>query len=561
MPNRRLSPSLAAVTIFISALAATASAQSNVGRIKPTGSISGTVSLNDKAASDILVLAQSSDRPSSLQQASTRTKTDTNGRYRFTGLAAGQYQISAVAPALAVAESNSSANSVFGMGKLVVLTTAEDVDDIDIKLVRGAVITGRVTDADDKPVVEQRVNLQLLDQSGNPTRQIETFVSYQMSVTDDRGIYRIYGLPAGRYRVSVGSTDNGFATGNNHVVYPLTFYGATNDPNKATVVELQEASEANNIDIRLGRAGNSFSASGRIVDENGQPIPGVRITWGPARDNQPFYGGFIAAPTGARGEFRLEGLERGRYAVSISTTFDSSSYYGEPVYFNINDSDVTDLEVRATRGQTLSGVVLFEGSRARELQQQLSFLRIVANITPAANTRTATSAATSVSGDGSFLIGGVRPGRVNLFVGAFSSSALWGVTVLRVERGGVDVTKGFDIQPGESISDLRVTAALGSGTIRGTVRVVGGELPANARLNVNARREGSTSAGNGMVDTRGRFVIPNLISGTYEVMLFVGFNQPGTRPIQPQRQTINVSDDGETQVDFVIDLNAKDGGP
>ena len=559
MPNPRPSPSLAALAIFICTLASTTRAQSNDSRIKPTGSISGTVSLNDKPASDILVVVQFSDRPS-LQQSSTRTKSDANGRYRINGLAAGQYQVSAVAPALALAENSSTANIYFGMGKSVVLTTAEDVDDIDIKLVKGAVITGRITDADDKPVVEQHVSLQLLDQSGNPTRQFETFVNYQMSVTDDRGIYRIYGLPAGRYRVSVGSSDGGFTT-NNHVVYPLTFYGATNDANKATIVELQEGGEAPHIDIRVARAGNSFAASGRVVDESGQPVPGVRVMWGPARENQPFFGGLVGAPTGPRGEFRLEGLEHGRYGVSISTAFDSSSYYADPVLFNINDSDVTDLEVKATRGQTLSGTVLFEGSRAKELQQQLSFLRIVANVAPSSNTRPGTSASASVSGDGSFLIGGVRPGRVNLFVGAFSTSALWGVTVLRVERGGVDVTKGFEIQPGESISDLRVTAALGAGTIRGTVRIVGGELPANARLNVNARREGATSAGSGMVDARGRFVIANLISGTYEVMLFVSFNQPGTRPLRPQSQTINVTDDGETQVDFVIDVTAKEGGP
>jgi protocatechuate 3,4-dioxygenase beta subunit len=560
MPNRRPSPSLAALAMVVCALAATTRAQSNDRRIKPAGSISGTISLNDKAAPDIVVVVQPSDRPSS-QLATTRTRTDANGRYRVGGLAAGQYQISAVAPALALAESTWSTNVFFGMGKVVVLTTAEDVDDIDIKLVKGAVITGRITDADEKPVVEQRVNLQLLDQSGNTTRQFETFVSYQMSMTDDRGVYRIYGLPAGRYRVSVGSSDSGYTSTNNHVVYPLTFYGASNDPNKATIVELQEGGEASNIDIRVGRAGNSFTATGRVVDDNGQPIPGVRIMWGPSRENQPFFGGSIGAPTSSRGEFRIEGLERGRYGVSISAALDNSSYYADPIFFNINDSDVTDLELRGTRGQTLSGIVLFEGSRAREVQQQLSFLRIVANVTPTSNTRAGTSSAAIVSGDGSFLIGGIRPGRVSLFVGGFSTPALSGVTVLRVERGGIDVTKGFEIQPGESISDLRVTAALGAGTIRGTVRIVGGDLPPTARLFVNARREGSTTAGNSVVDARGRFAIANLIGGTYEVVVVMSFTQPGVRPIPPQRQTINVSDEGETQVDFVIDLTVKEGGP
>jgi hypothetical protein len=78
---------------------------------------------------------------------------------------------------------------------------------------------------------------------------------------------------------------------------------------------------------------------------------------------------------------------------------------------------------------------------------------------------------------------------------------------------------------------------------------------------VNARREGSTTAGNSVVDARGRFAIANLIGGTYEVVVVMSFTQPGVRPIPPQRQTINVSDEGETQVDFVIDLTVKEGGP
>jgi hypothetical protein len=63
------------------------------------------------------------------------------------------------------------------------------------------------------------------------------------------------------------------------------------------------------------------------------------------------------------------------------------------------------------------------------------------------------------------------------------------------------------------------------------------------------------------VDARGRFVIPNLTAGTYEVTVFLTSNQPGPRPLPPQKQTVNVSDDGETQVDFLIDLTPKEGGP
>jgi hypothetical protein len=151
---------------------------------------------------------------------------------------------------------------------------------------------------------------------------------------------------------------------------------------------------------------------------------------------------------------------------------------------------------------------------------------------------------------------------VNLYVGTFIDSALRNITILRVERGGVDVTQTFDLQPGETVSDLRVVAAIGSGTIRGTVRVIGGDLPPNARMSVSARREGGRPPyGYGMVDARGRFALSNLLAGTYEVMLTVGPPQPRQRPMQPQKQTVNVTDDGEVQVDFIIDLTQKEGGP
>jgi protocatechuate 3,4-dioxygenase beta subunit len=522
-----------------------------------TASISGTVNLNDKPAPDVLVVAQFLDRMV-FQQPPARAKSDASGRYRISGLSAGQYQISVIAPAMALANS-SVLTSFYGPSKPVVLSAAEEVDDVDIKLVKGSVITGRITDADDKPVVDQRVNLQMVDQSGNVTRQVDSFLSYQMNATDDRGIYRIFGLSAGRYRIGVGSTETGIVTNNAHAVYPLTYYGGTGDANRATIVELQEGSEATNIDIHLGRAGNSYMVSGRLIDaDTGQPVPGIRIMYGPVRQGEQFYGGFIGMPTGPRGEFRLEGLEPGRYGVSISATFDASIYYSEPVLFNISDSDVTNLELKATRGQTLSGVVVFEGSRAKQLQQQLSSLRMIANVRSTSTTApNGTSASGSIAGDGTFQIGGVRPGRLTLLVGAFGNPTLYGVTVLRAERGGVDVTKGFDLQPGESISDLRVTAALGSGSIRGTVRIIGGELPATARLSVTVRREGSTSfGGSGLVDARGRFVISNLVSVTYEVML-----HDQSRPLPPQKQMVNVSDDGETLVDFVFDVSAKEGGP
>jgi protocatechuate 3,4-dioxygenase beta subunit len=561
MPLQRLSLTFArALAGLLLLVPLSAHAQTSPATAKPTGTISGKVTLNGKGAPDVLVAAQLLDRP--FQQPAARAKSDANGRYRLTGLPAGQYQIMGIAPAFVSSEGSGSPGYRFG--KSVVLASGEDADDVDIKIVQGGVITGRVTDADGKPVIEERINLQMIDQAGNTNNQSSIGSwNYQMSQTDDRGIYRIYGLPAGRYRVSVGSTDGGFMMSRNRTYYPVTFYGNTSEAAKASVVELQEGTEATNIDIRVGRATSTFIAGGRIIDENGQPIPGIRLSYGPARVGQPFYGGFIGLPTGTRGEFRLEGLEPGRYMVSVSTSFESATHYSEPLGFEIVDADVLNLELKVTRGQTLSGVVVFEGSRAKELQQNFGVLRVGANVTSPANPQNPSSSSAPIAADGSFQLSGLRPGKALLYIGAMSTSALRGITLLRAERGGVDVTQTLEVHAGESITDLRIVASLGAGSIRGTVRFVGGEVPPNLRLFVSTRRDGAPQSGGGMVDARGRFLIGGLTSGTYEVGLIMNSLGPpgGVRPTKPQTQTVTVSDGVETQVDFVVDLTPKEGGP
>lgn len=561
MSNRKLTPSLLLPTTVICLLLQTAlHAQTIDSQPKPSASISGRVTINDKAAPDITVMAQLGDRPPQ-QQPSLRARTDISGRYRLTGLSAGQYQIVALAPAMALAETTSQP-SFYGAGKMVVLASGEDVDDIDVKLVRGGVITGRITDSEDKPLIEQQVNIQSPDPSGNPVRLINSMFAYQMSMTDDRGVYRIYGLPAGRYRVSVGTNENQISASSRNA-YPVTYYGGTNEEAKAAIVELQEGSEATNIDIRVGRANKTFIATGRVVDgDTGQPLSGVRIMYGPARQNEQFYGGFVGNPTSARGEFRLEGIGPGRYGITLASIFDENSQFNsDPLFFEVSDADVSNLELKASRGQTLSGVVVCEGARGPEVQRQLTAMRMIVNISSTPSGRT-TSSSSPIAADGSFRVAGLRAGRANFYLGSFIDSALRNLAIVRVERGGVDVTQGFDIQAGEAVSDLRIVAALGNATIRGSVRVIGGDLPPNVRMSVSARREGGKPPyGSGVVDARGRFAMPNLIAGTYEVMLMVAPTQPGQRPMRPQKQTVNVTDDGEVQVDFIIDLTQKEGGP
>lgn len=536
---------------------------------KPSGSISGRVTIGDKGAAGIVVSAFGGDMR--IRRAAGQTTTDSEGRYRLFGLLAAQYQVTTLAPAFTSAEPRVMFSGFnYDSGKSVVLAANETVEDVDFKLVRGGVITGRVTESDGKPVVEQHISLQPVDQNGaTPKQAVRLPPSYQMYQTDDRGVYRIYGLAAGFYKVSTGNDpDKGMVNNNNHAYYAQTFYPDVNDPAKAKVVEVGEGSEVANIDIRLGHRANTYSATGRVVDaDTDQPLTGARFGYGPAPKNQENFNSYFGGlPVNSRGEFRIDGLEPGRYGIFVSSQFGGGgNIYSDPVFFEVVDSDVSDLEVKAIRGLSMTGVVLTDGIANKDMLAQLGTLIISANVSSPNKPQTSSRGSSRIEADGSFQISGLRSGRAGLYIYAAGNQSLRGLSIAKIEQDGVDVTKTLEIQPSQSVSGLRVFVIVGTGAIRGTVAFEGGAVPPDLRIFVRTRREGAANFGGGaQLDARGHFLISNLAAGTYEVDLQLLSNQSvpsSQRPTPPQKQFVSVADDAETEVTFRVDLKPKEGGP
>src|SRR6185503_4057173 len=165
-----------ASVLFI--LIATVCSQSQVAPVK-TGTISGKVTLKNKGFAGIIVAARHTD--SSTDRSRHRATTAQDGNYRITNLLPGTYQVAPFAPGLV------RDNELFQ--KSVVIEEGDNIADINFSMVHGGVITGKITDADGRPMVEQEVNLDVVD---GPYSQIPFNAGGTM--TDDRGIYRAFGL-------------------------------------------------------------------------------------------------------------------------------------------------------------------------------------------------------------------------------------------------------------------------------------------------------------------------------------------------------------------------------
>ena len=493
-----------------------------------TASVTGKVTVKNKGVAGIVVLA-SEQNPRTWSRATYRGTTDPTGTYRITNIPAGTYAVTPITPTFAFEDQR--------FNNSVVLSEGENVEDINFSMIPGGVITGKITDADGKPLIEQYVALLPVDASYDDGRW------HNDLHTDDRGIYRAFGLHPGKYKVSVGR-DESLPTGP-RPFYRQTFYPSVTDVAKATVIEVTAGSEATNIDIVVGRPVTTFKVSGRILDaETGKPL--LNIKYGIYQGTE--HGGSSAVGrnfTNVNGEFKLENVLPGKYTVFVVP--EDSGVRADSVSFEVVDRDVGDLVINAGKAASLSGVVVFEGLEESGATRKLDDLFINAWVENkqkyfGGNARQA------VNRDGSFRIGGLEKGRIRFGLASRSQNDSKPIDVVRVERDGIPQASGLTLNDGEQVTGLRVVAKYLTGAIHGEIKVEGDEVLPSSRLSVwltpldtNRTWYQSTSGDQSpRLDSRKRFEVQGLAAGAYEVNVAV--YEPGrydTSRIYKQQVTVN----------------------
>src|SRR5262245_16762404 len=268
-PMRKLSFALSILVLpsgFYSVQAQTAETR--------TATISGRVVLKGEPARNVLVYLQPQISPPSNPDAYLRARTDDGGQFHIAGVAAGAYSVYALAPGFI------SSDPPRLQGKTLNVSEGENIENIDFDLKQGGVITGRVTDSQGRPLADERVILSRLDKNGRPQSDNYYGRNFGMFQTDDRGVYRLFELPEGRYLVSVGAPQSVGMVASGGTFYPRTFYPDATSESEAKVIELSEGSENTNIDITVSEAKRTRAVSGRVVNaQTGRPVAGVEITW------------------------------------------------------------------------------------------------------------------------------------------------------------------------------------------------------------------------------------------------------------------------------------------
>jgi hypothetical protein len=543
------------------------SIQAQPGETKPgTATISGRVTLKGEPARGVMIILDGRNPfPSDTHSA----RTDENGRFSFTGVAAGRYSVHAFAPGYA----STTGTSYNGIEKSLNIAEGEKVENIDFEIRRGGVIAGRITDSHGRPVIEETITLSKLNRNNQP-ENYSIYTLSDMYLTDDRGVYRIYGLPAGRYLVSVGYAQMRGVKRitSSRTIYSRVFYPNVINESEAKAIEVSESSEATNVDITGIDPKETRDISGRVVDVgSGKPVPDLEVAVVAISSDGRGLGisSGDKVQSGPDGAFRMFGMMPGKYDLLVPGVEENKGYVSAELRtIDISEADATGIELKVRNGTaSISGVVVIEGTNDPKVLAKLSQIKVKADVGLADQSiwGYVSSLSVEVNADGSFRISGLHAGKAN--IRASSQTDMRGITVARIERNGTPALEGIEIDAGEQVNGVRVVLLYGALTLRGAMKVVGGTLPAGYGFHAGAFRTDQNTQYRqwAPIDERGQFAFENLAPGEYEISVHpfpqgvVRFDPEFRDLVSSFKQKVVVASDNQQPFTLMVDLSRKEG--
>jgi hypothetical protein len=331
-------------------------------QVTGTGSISGRITAADTGLPIHRAVV-------SLFAQKRRVYTDHEGRYRFDRLPPGSYTVSAIAGPYRVdyqpqPYGGYSADGSQPTARPIELVSGQSLENIDMALSRSGVITGTVVGSEGEPLPGMRVTGLMLRNGGAPMPR-------RGGMTDDRGIYRIYGLPPGAYIVQVSPPPrppHGEVEGD-RTRYLATFAPGTTTAGQATRVRLPRGGGEAVADVRVIESG-VFRISGVILNSRGEAGGNGSVMLVRLGDLTESTVGASVSPTG---EFTLGNVPPGSYEL-VARTFPARQPGNPPVPSNPADQEYASLPIEVgnadlgnvlltTRpGATVSGRIRVEGT-------------------------------------------------------------------------------------------------------------------------------------------------------------------------------------------------------
>jgi hypothetical protein len=487
------------IPVFVAALAVTALAQqagSRPGQISgqqpardtpaqpkdapppPAGRIMGRVVAadNGRPVKRARVFASAAELPGGRGML-----TDDSGVFDLTELPAGRYTLT-VSKSGFVSLSYGQRRPLQA-GTPLQLADGQQLKGIEFQLPRGSVISGHVLDEDGDAMPGVMVRVMRYQYQQGEKR----LTPAGNGQTDDKGLYRVWGLMPGEYYVNAiargggnfggpggpggfgggGRSGRGGGPGSGAAApdpeqYAPTYYPGAPSVNEAKPITVGLSQEVLDISFNMQLVRVS-RVSGVVSNPDGTPVTSGTVNLMP--DTGAARANAIGMNAGARiqwdGAFAIPNVAPGRYILRArGTDSETPQFAAQPL--SVSGGDVSGVTVVLSPGATISGTVSFlpGGSPAPDYTQ----FRITAPSTdqsdfgPPSNAR--------VDKEGHFTIDGVSAGAH--LIRPSNGSRTWLLQAVTI--GGRDVTDApFQVRSGESIANVTLVFTDKQSEINGTL--------------------------------------------------------------------------------------------
>lgn len=451
-------------------------------------------------------------------------QTDASGRFLLPNVRPGAYRVTAQHPAY----------PAWGPNPDVVLVTAvavkagETARDVVVKLTPPAAVEGRVVDSDGDPLPQCNVTAYSFGHApdGTGARQL---IGRGHATTDDRGQYRMFDLPAGRYYFAAACNPRRSSGDGETEIWIEQFYPNLSSLAGAPRTPVAAGANLEGIDFRM-RRGRAYTVRGRVamVDakQASSGFHGMLLNQNDETSRMRMMGFGV----NANGTFEVQNVLPGAYRVRVASIDQTGPrYFGEADVI-VGERPPQPVTVDVRQQPPLAGVVEWEGSAERRAGDVRVWLQ------PAANDGCASRNQAVVGANGNFQIDLLQPGECTIQVSA-------GSAYLKSVTYGGQPAPGNRIQVAAGASaPLRLVLSAKTGALEGTT-----QLAATGMTTVAVVGDVQHTL---MAQPDGRFQFSNLPPGSYRVWAYAGMPIPfeWLKELESRAKVVKVEEAGQANV-------------